>query len=77
MQLPEWFDSGQDEALFLRTVLDHVSDCLVVVDTNGRIVLINKPYCQLLEVREEDVIGRHITEVASRRSHYQWRTIDR
>ncbi|KQU91664.1 Fis family transcriptional regulator [Variovorax sp. Root318D1] len=65
MPFPEWFGSGQNEAEFLRRVLDHVSDCLVAVDTNGRVVLINAPYCRLLGGPQEDFIGRHITDVVS------------
>src|SRR5665647_1147450 len=65
MAFPEWLSSTTDEARFLRTVLDHVSDCLVAVDTAGRIVLINRPYCRLLGGEEDDFIGRHITEVVS------------
>lgn len=68
MPFPEWFGSGQDEAAFLRRVLNHVSDCLVAVDTQGRIVLINEPYCQLLGGRQEDFIGKHITEVVSQKT---------
>jgi transcriptional regulator with PAS, ATPase and Fis domain len=65
---PEWFGSGQNEAEFLRRVLDHVSDCLVAVDTEGRVVLINAPYCRLLGGPPEDFIGRHITDVVSPKS---------
>jgi transcriptional regulator with PAS, ATPase and Fis domain len=63
--LPEWVGSAQNEAAFLRRVLDNVSDCLVVVDTEGRVVLINSPYCRLLGGEPGDFIGRHITEVVS------------
>ena len=65
MILSEWFDSGNEETAFLRRVLDHVSDCLIVVDTQGLVVLINAPYCRLLGGKPEDFIGRHITEVVS------------
>jgi transcriptional regulator with PAS, ATPase and Fis domain len=63
MTLPQWFVGTTEEAGFLRLVLNHVSDCLVAVDTSGTIVLINEPYCQLLEGRADDFLGRHITEV--------------
>jgi transcriptional regulator with PAS, ATPase and Fis domain len=63
--LTTWQGPSADEARFLRTVLDHVSDCLVAVDTDGRVVLINKPYCKLLGGEESDFIGRKITEVVS------------
>ena len=65
MPFPEWQGSPGDEARFLRTVLDHVSDCLVAVDTTGHIVLINKPYCRLLGGEESEFLGRSITEVVS------------
>ncbi len=68
MPFPDWFGSGQNEAQFLRRLLDHVSDCLVAVDTEGRVVLINEPYCRLLGGRQEDFIGRHITDVVSDRT---------
>lgn len=65
MPFPEWHSSPGDEARFLRTVLDHVSDCLVAVDTSGRIVLINQPYCRLLGGEESEFLGRSVTEVVS------------
>ncbi|WP_341645623.1 sigma-54 interaction domain-containing protein [Thauera sp. SDU_THAU2] len=61
----DWFGSGQDEAEFLRQVLDHVSECLVAVDTAGRIVFINTPYCRLLGGSAESFLGRHISDVVS------------
>jgi len=63
MPLPELFTGSPEEADFLRLVLDHVSDCLVAVDTDGTIVLINEPYCRLLGGEAEDFLGRHITDV--------------
>ncbi|MCV9938438.1 sigma 54-interacting transcriptional regulator [Boseaceae bacterium BT-24-1] len=63
MALPEWFVGSTEEAAFLRLVLDHVSDCLVAVDTAGTIVLINEPYCRLLGGTAEEFVGRHITDV--------------
>lgn len=68
MPFPEWFGSGQNEADFLRRVLDHVSDCLVAVDTTGRVVLINASYCRLLGGSAEEFIGRHVTEVVTHKT---------
>lgn len=68
MPFPEWFGSGQNEADFLRRVLDHVSDCLVAVDTTGRVVLINASYCRLLGGSAEDFVGRHVTEVVTHKT---------
>jgi transcriptional regulator with PAS, ATPase and Fis domain len=63
MVLSELIAGSAEEAGFLKLVLDHVSDCLVAVDTSGTIVLINQPYCRLLGGRADDFIGRHITDV--------------
>jgi transcriptional regulator with PAS, ATPase and Fis domain len=57
--------SDHIETEFLRRLLDHVSDCLVAVDTEGRVILINEPYCRLLGGSQDDFIGRHITDVVS------------
>ena len=69
MPFPELTGSTVDAATFLELVLDHVSDCLVAVDTEGLIVLINAPYCKLLGGSPEDFIGRHITDVVSPHTH--------
>ncbi|MEZ0059476.1 transcriptional regulator with PAS, ATPase and Fis domain [Bradyrhizobium elkanii] len=63
MVLSEWIAGSTEEAGFLRLVLDHVSDCLVAVDTSGTVVLINQPYCRLLGGVADDFVGRHITDV--------------
>ncbi|RAZ83076.1 sigma-54-dependent Fis family transcriptional regulator [Mesorhizobium hawassense] len=63
MPLPEWLPGSSEEAEFLRLVLDHVSDCLVAVDTEGTVVLINEPYCRILGGKAEEFLGRHITDV--------------
>lgn len=63
MVLSQWIAGSSEEAGFLRLVLDHVSDCLVAVDTSGTIVLINQPYCRLLGGVAADFVGRHVTDV--------------
>ena len=65
MPFPNGFFSTEAESLFLRRLLDHVSDCLIAVDTEGLIVLVNAPYCRLLGGAPADFIGRHVTEVVS------------
>ncbi|MCV3211042.1 sigma 54-interacting transcriptional regulator [Mesorhizobium sp. YC-39] len=68
MALPDWFVGSSEEADFLRLILDHVSDCLVAVDTSGTIVLINEPYCRLLGGEAEEFLGRHITDVVGQQT---------
>lgn len=63
MVLSQLIAGSSEEAGFLKLVLDHVSDCLVAVDTSGTIVLINQPYCRLLGGEADEFVGRHITDV--------------
>ncbi|MGB9846031.1 MAG: sigma-54 interaction domain-containing protein [Desulfotomaculales bacterium] len=46
----------------LETVLDNIQNGIVVVDRNARIIIFNKAYCDFLEVRKEDMIGRPVVE---------------
>lgn len=57
-----------EDGSFFRLILDHVSDCLVVVDTGGSILFINQPYCSLLGGVATDFIGRHVTDAISKES---------
>ncbi|MGQ9826108.1 MAG: sigma-54 interaction domain-containing protein, partial [Desulfotomaculales bacterium] len=46
----------------LETVLDNIQNGIVVVDRNARIIIFNKAYCDFLEVRKENMIGRPVVE---------------
>ncbi|MCX7780791.1 MAG: sigma 54-interacting transcriptional regulator [Negativicutes bacterium] len=47
----------------LETILDSIFDCIVVVDRNGHITMLNHAYQELLGVSIENVYGKHVTEV--------------
>lgn len=47
----------------LETIIDSAYEWIVVVDHQGKIVYINNNYCDFLEVKREEVIGTHVTEV--------------
>ena len=47
----------------LETVLDTAYICMVVVDENARITMINKAYCEFLGVQKEEVLGKRADEV--------------
>lgn len=66
-RLRDVFD--KDEANFLRLVLDSVSDCLVVCDGSGEILLINRPYAGLLGGSPDEFVGRHVRDAVSPHSH--------
>ncbi len=48
---------------FLDGVLDSSYEGIVVVDLDGRVVLINRAYCDFLGKDRRELIGRHVTEV--------------
>lgn len=47
----------------LESLLDTIFDCIIVVDKDGRITMLNQAYQEMLGVTEEQIIGRHVTEV--------------
>lgn len=47
----------------LETIIDTAYEWIVVVDYQGKIMYMNKNYCDFLEVNREAVIGTHVTEV--------------
>ncbi|MHB8946729.1 MAG: sigma-54 interaction domain-containing protein [Bacillota bacterium] len=48
---------------FLDGVLDSSYEGIVVVDLDGRVVLINRAYCDFLGKDRRELIGRHVTDV--------------
>ncbi|MCM3740424.1 sigma 54-interacting transcriptional regulator [Oceanobacillus luteolus] len=50
------------DAIF-EVVFEHSYHCIVVVDRDGIITHLNNSYCQFLEVKKEDAIGKHVTDV--------------
>ena len=48
---------------FLGNILDISLQGLQVVNTKGQIVYINKSFEEIHQVRREDIIGRHVTEI--------------
>lgn len=47
----------------LESIIDSAMEGTVVVDANGIVVFLNKAYENLLGVKREDAIGRHVTDV--------------
>lgn len=54
-----------DQTRFFRLLFDQLFDGFVVIDRTGKIVLANQALCRLLGGKEEDFLGRHMTEVVS------------
>lgn len=53
----------KENSFILNTILETVYDGILVVDSEGFIKLVSKAYCKFLGVKEEEVIGKHVTEV--------------
>lgn len=45
-------------------ILDAIYNGILIIDKNGKIVKCNKTGCELIGVREEDILHKHITSVA-------------
>lgn len=59
------FSSLSRDSDFIKLILDHISDCVVAIDTHGEIIYINQPYCRLLGGSQSEYIGKHISESIS------------
>ncbi|WP_102028690.1 sigma-54 interaction domain-containing protein [Salirhabdus sp. Marseille-P4669] len=48
---------------FLEAIVENQYYCIVTVDDQGIVTYLSKSYCQFLEIKLEDAIGKHVTEV--------------
>lgn len=44
-------------------IFDHSYNWMVVVDADGKIIMMNEPYCKFVGFTAEEVIGMHVTDV--------------
>ncbi|RAK15325.1 PAS domain S-box-containing protein [Anoxybacillus vitaminiphilus] len=58
---------AENDITFQHEILETIINCayewIVVVDEKGRIIYINKNYCEFLGKNREEIIGKHVTEV--------------
>ncbi len=47
----------------LEILFEEAFECIVLIDANGIVKKMNKPYAEFLEIKPEDAIGKHVTEV--------------
>ncbi|MFB4164223.1 sigma 54-interacting transcriptional regulator [Alteribacillus sp. JSM 102045] len=57
-----WQKTGQ-RAESLETIYEYLYDGIIMVDNDGYITMLSQEYADFLEVKLQDVIGRHVTEV--------------
>lgn len=51
------------ESKALEIFFENTSECLVLVDKDGYIVKMNNAYLNFLQIKHDDYIGRHVTDV--------------
>ena len=61
------FEEHLDQVQFLlglyKNIFNDIYNWIVVVDKEGFIVMMNKKYCDFIGIKQEEAIGRHVTEV--------------
>lgn len=62
--LVEEFANTKDMLKTLETILENSYEGIVVVDKNAVVTMINKSYARFFGVKQEEAIGRHITEIS-------------
>ena len=60
---PPKLSFNQDEATWLRAVLDALGDGLLVVDTDERVRMINPEYSRITGVSPPEILGKPVSEV--------------
>lgn len=59
----------------LEAILNSAYEGVVVVDENGIITMFNDAYCRFLNVKQEDVVGKHVTDaIENTRMHVVLKT---
>jgi PAS domain S-box-containing protein len=48
----------------LHNVLDNSGDAIMVADANGRIIIANEALLQMIGYQEDEILGRHLTELS-------------
>jgi len=61
--LNQKLEAERGEMAILKSILELAYDGILVVDTSGYITMISNAYKQFLGVDEDEVIGKHVTEV--------------
>ncbi|MBU5294312.1 sigma 54-interacting transcriptional regulator [Anaerosalibacter bizertensis] len=57
------FDDEMEAAFLLKTIMETTNDAIVYVNKEGYIEMISKPYADFLQVKREEVFGKHVRDV--------------
>jgi len=58
-------DNLTDNKNFLKSLLDNMQIGIIVSDAHGKIIYINETYARFLNIRIDESIGKHATEIVS------------
>lgn len=59
----DFFDRNIHEELLFKDAVEFAYDGLVMVDQDGYVQMLSRPYAEFLGVNQESSIGKHVTEV--------------
>lgn len=62
-ELNELIEKCRREKQMMEAAFDHAYEGIIITDRHGIILMLNEPYAKFLQVKREEVIGRHVTEV--------------
>lgn len=62
-RLSDLLEKSRREAQYYAALLEQMSDAVVVVDTDGRVGLVNRVFATLFELDRDWALGRHVQEV--------------
>ncbi|SHK38127.1 sigma 54-interacting transcriptional regulator [Desulforamulus aeronauticus] len=74
-QLQDELNRKQNLVNLLQAIFDSDRECIVGVDANEKIIMINNAYCNLLDVKREELLGKNVQEaIENTRLHVVLRT---
>lgn len=62
-EIRDKLDYEKNEKEILEILFENAYEGLVVVDTDGLVTMISSAYCRFLGLEDDNVIGKHVTEV--------------
>ncbi|MEQ8549467.1 MAG: PAS domain S-box protein [Cyclobacteriaceae bacterium] len=70
-------ERAEDSEIYLNSIIRNIGDPLFVKDDQSRIQLVNNAFCELFELKKEDILGQTLAENISPEEMEQFLSIDK
>ena len=77
MELATAKERAELSARYLDNIINHIGDPVFVKDEQGARILVNDAFCQLYDLKRENIIGKTLTEEVPNREEESYSKVDR